>query len=92
MKIALIKLHQFLESKGPEWRMLATIHDEVLFEIPATATREEIEALAAVQRDAVQLRVPMKVDIEICQRWGCGMSLEEWMKHKESPLSLTHTF
>lgn len=91
MKIALIKLHQFLESKGPEWRMLATIHDEVLFEIPATATREEIEALAAVQRDAVQLRVPMKVDIEICQRWGCGMSLDEWMKHKESPLSLTHT-
>lgn len=88
MKIALIKLHQFLESKGPEWRMLATIHDEVLFEIPATATREEIEALAAVQRDAVQLRVPMKVDIEICQRWGCGMSLDEWMIHKESPMTL----
>ena len=91
MKIALIKLHQFLETKGPEWRLLATIHDEVLFEIPASATREEIEALAAVQRDAVQLSVPMKVDVEIAQRWGCGMSLDEWFSHNENPFSLTHT-
>ena len=92
MKIALIKLNQFLQSKGPEWRLLATIHDEVLFEIPATATREEIEALAAVQRDAVPLSVPMKVDVEISQRWGCGMSLDEWFSHAESPLSLTQLF
>lgn len=92
MKIALIKLHQFLKTKGPEWKILATIHDEVLFEIPASATREELEELAAVQREAVQLSVPMKVDIEIFQRWGCGMNLDEWFTRQESPLSIHHTF
>lgn len=78
MKIAMIKLQEHLKKKGSEWKMLGTIHDEVLIEIPATATAEEVEELAEIQRTAVTLSIPMKVDVEVSARWGCGVSFKEW--------------
>lgn len=78
MKIAMIKLQQHLKKKGSEWKMLGTIHDEVLIEIPVTATAEEVEELAEIQRTAVTLSIPMKVDVEVSARWGCGVSFREW--------------
>lgn len=78
MKIAMIKLQEHLKGKGKEWKMIGTIHDEVLIEIPATATPEEVLEIAEVQRTAVNLTVPMKVDVEVSARWGCGVSFTEW--------------
>lgn len=78
MKIAMIKLQEHLKKKGAEWKMLGTIHDEVLIEIPATATEEEVQELAEIQRTAVNLSVPMKVDVEVSARWGKGVSFKEW--------------
>ena len=78
MKIAMVKLQEHLKKKGAAWKMLGTIHDEVLIEIPATATPEEVLEVAEVQRTAVNLTIPMKVDIEVSARWGCGVSFKEW--------------
>lgn len=78
MKIAMIEVQKYLKTKGEGWKMLGTIHDEVLIEIPATATAEEVLELAEVQRTAVTLSIPMKVDIEMSARWGCGVSFKEW--------------
>lgn len=80
MKIAMIKLQEHLKKKGAEWKMLGTIHDEVLIEIPATATAEEVQELAEIQRTAVNLSVPMKVDVEVSARWGKGVSFKEWVE------------
>lgn len=80
MKIAMIDLYTFLKTKGPEWKLLGTIHDEVLIEIPATATPEEILEIAGIQRDAVKLSVPFKVDIEMSARWGQGVGFNDWVK------------
>lgn len=80
MKIAMVKCFEHLQTKGEDWKMLGTIHDEILFEIPATATKEEIEALADVQKNAVSLSVPMKVDVEVSKRWGCGVSFKEYIE------------
>ena len=77
MKIAMVKLFDYIKDK-PDWNMLATIHDEVLIEIPASTTPEELMALAEVQRTAVSLDVPMKVDIEVSAIWGKGVSFNEW--------------
>lgn len=80
MKLAMVKCFEHLQTKGEDWKMLGTIHDEILFEIPATATKEEIEELADVQKNAVSLSVPMKVDVEISKRWGCGVSFKEYIE------------
>lgn len=78
MKIAMVKLQEHLKKKGAAWKLLGTIHDEVLIEIPAAATPEEVLEVAEVQRTAVNLTIPMKVDIEVSARWGCGVSFKEW--------------
>lgn len=82
MKIAMINLYNHLEMKGKDWKMLGTVHDEVLLEIPENATKEEIDELNAIQRDAVKLSIPFKCDVEISGRWGCGIPYAEWLKDR----------
>ena len=78
MKIAMVELQKKLEQMGTEFKLLGSIHDEVLIEIPATTTPEQVLEIAEVQKNAVKLSVPMKVDIEVSARWGCGVSFKEW--------------
>lgn len=80
MKKAMVDIYKHLKKKGSEWKMLATIHDEVLIEIPATATAEEVQEIAEIQKRAVKLTVPMKCDVEISARWGKGVSFDEWLE------------
>lgn len=80
MKKAMVDIYRHLQKKGSEWKMLATIHDEVLIEIPATASPEEIQEIAEIQKRAVKLTVPMKCDVEVSARWGCGVSFNEWLE------------
>lgn len=79
MKKAMVDIYNHLKTKGDDWNILATIHDEVLIEIPATATPEEILEIAEIQRKAVPLTVPMKCDVEVSAVWGKGVSFQEWV-------------
>ena len=80
MKKAMVDIYNHLKTKGDDWNILATIHDEVLIEIPATATPEEILEIAEIQRKAVPLSVPMKCDVEVSAVWGKGVSFQEWVE------------
>ena len=79
MKIAMVKLFEHLKKKGEDWKLLGTIHDEVLIEIPETATAEEVAELAEIQRTCVTLTVPFKVDVEVSARWGQGVPFKNWV-------------
>lgn len=79
MKKAMVDIYNHLKTKGDDWNILATIHDEVLIEIPATATPEEIQEIAEIQKRAVPLTVPMKCDVEVSAVWGKGVSFQEWV-------------
>jgi DNA polymerase-1 len=69
LKRAMIDLHEALPKRGLHARMILTVHDELLFESP----RDESEAAAATVRDhmesAVQLTVPLTVDVGIGENW-----------------------
>ena len=54
-----------LEEAG--FNILLQVHDEVALSVK---NREEAEAAAEIMRDAVQLEVPSKVDVEIGPSWG----------------------
>jgi DNA polymerase-1 len=68
MKRALIDAHAALAPRA-DARMILTVHDELLFEVPKTSADE----IAAIVRDkmqgAVQLRVPLTVDVGIGENW-----------------------
>ncbi len=76
MKIALIRLHERLSADRAPARMLLSVHDEVLLEVP----RGEVEALAPVVRDvmegALKLDVPLDVDLKSGDDWESMRPLE----------------
>lgn len=79
MKKAMVDIWKHIKTKGDDWKILATIHDEVLIEIPATATPEEVQEIAEIQKRAVPLSIPMKCDVEVSAVWGKGVSFQEWV-------------
>ena len=76
MKIALIRLHERLAAERSPARMLLSVHDEVLLEVP----RAEVDRLAPIVREvmegALKLDVPLDVDIKVGTDWESMSPLE----------------
>jgi DNA polymerase-1 len=69
-KVAMIDLDRALEEQGLETRMLLTVHDELVFEVPL-GEREQVEALVReVMESAIELRVPLVVDVGFGSSWA----------------------
>ncbi len=49
------------------FNLMLQVHDEVALSVK---TREEAEEAAQLMREAVELDVPSKVDVEIGETWG----------------------
>ncbi len=68
MKRAMVDVHAALKD-APEARMILTVHDELVFEVPEA----EAERLAGIVRDRMQsaaaLDVPLDVDVGIGRSW-----------------------
>ncbi|MCY8048427.1 DNA polymerase [Bacillus haynesii] len=82
MKLAMILLYEYCKKMG--YRIVATVHDEVLIEVPETISRGEIDKLATIMRDCVNVSVPMKVDPEVMYRWGEGMDVDSFFELQET--------
>ncbi|MGR9546517.1 DNA polymerase [Priestia megaterium] len=82
MKLAMILLYEYCLMMG--YKMVATVHDEVLIEVPESITKEEIHKLESIMRDCITVSVPMKVDAEVMYRWGEGMDVETFYQLKET--------
>ena len=76
MKLAMILLYDYCLRMG--YKMVATVHDEVLIEVPEEIARDEVHTLESIMRDCIEVSVPMKVDAEIMYRWGEGMDVEDF--------------
>ena len=68
MKRAMIDVHAALRPH-PAARMILTVHDELLFEVP----RDQADEMAALVREHMQaaavLSVPLTVDVGIGANW-----------------------
>jgi DNA polymerase-1 len=64
----MIAAHEALEAAQGS-RMILTVHDELLFEVP----RAGVDEVAAIVRDSMQgaaaLAVPLTVDVGIGENW-----------------------
>jgi DNA polymerase-1 len=66
LKRAMIDVHAALPADA---RMILTVHDELLFEAPEPDAREIAELVRTKMESAVELSVPLTVDVGIGQNW-----------------------
>lgn len=83
MKKAMIRVQEVCKKYG--FKLLATVHDEVLLEVPETITLEQVTELEHAMTGVVQLKVPLKTDTEFCYVWSEGISKAEWFSGKRPP-------
>lgn len=69
MKRAMIDLHRALREGGFRARMLLQVHDELVLEAPQAEVREVVALVRRVMSGAFQLKVPLKVDVEVGDNW-----------------------
>ena len=54
---------------GPAGRMILTVHDELLFEVPAPRAEEMAALIRAADGTRASLAVPLTVDVGIGRNW-----------------------
>jgi DNA polymerase-1 len=69
LKKAMIDLHAALPQHGLRTRMILTVHDELLFEVPANEADGAQALVRERMENAVALNVPLTVDIGIADNW-----------------------
>jgi DNA polymerase-1 len=69
LKTAMVNIHRRLARERLRSRMLLTVHDELVFEVPL----EELDPLATLVKHemttAMSLNVPLKVDVAAGPNW-----------------------
>ena len=75
IKLAMIAIHGRLRREKRRAKMLLQIHDELVFEVPL----DEVDRLAPLvveeMAGVMQLRVPLKVDVQTGANWA---DMEPW--------------
>ena len=70
IKLAMIRLHADMRTRGMRSRMLLQVHDELVFEVP----EDELETLAHLTRETMEgslkLAVPLTVELKKGRTWG----------------------
>lgn len=69
IKIAMIKVARAIADNQLQARMLLQVHDELIFEAPASEISELTEIVTGVMDAAVALDVPMQVDSHYGNTW-----------------------
>ncbi|MEX0894535.1 MAG: DNA polymerase I, partial [Balneolaceae bacterium] len=68
IKVAMIGIHDYLLGNNLKTRMLLQVHDELIFEIHEEE-REVADTIRSMMESAVELDVPLKVDMGIAENW-----------------------
>jgi DNA polymerase-1 len=76
IKIAMINLDREIRERGLKSKMLLQVHDELLFEVPASELKEMASLVCRTMEGAVELSVPIKVEMKYGKNWGDMQSIK----------------
>ena len=68
-KLAMSHLHSRLHSEGLKAKMLLQVHDELVLEVPHQELELAAQLVREVMESALELNVPLQVDIEAGPNW-----------------------
>jgi DNA polymerase-1 len=69
LKLAMIALDRALERDVPEARMLLTVHDEIVIEVPEPRADETVGLVRTTMENQFELDVPLRVDTGWGKSW-----------------------
>ncbi|NPA34965.1 MAG: DNA polymerase I [Chlorobi bacterium] len=69
IKTAMNRIHKFLKEGGYKTKLLLQVHDELIFDLHKDE-EDIVPKLKELMETAVQLRVPLKVDVGIGDSWA----------------------
>ncbi|HEV2014268.1 MAG TPA: DNA polymerase I [Candidatus Dormibacteraeota bacterium] len=69
MKLAMIKLDKHIREQRLASRMILTVHDELVFEVPPAERERLIEVVPDLMARAYPLKVPLQVDLKLGPNW-----------------------
>ncbi len=79
IKIAMVRIDEWLDKQGKKTRMVLQVHDELVFEVPEPELDEVLEPLVEMMESAMTLSVPLKVDAKVGNNWA---EMEEVKENK----------
>jgi DNA polymerase-1 len=69
IKLAMLRMQDRLDEAGLQTRMLLQVHDELVFECPVTESDALAEMLRKEMTGAMELRVPLEVEVKAGPNW-----------------------
>lgn len=69
IKLAMVQMAKRIEDEGLASKMLLQVHDELVFEVPEAELDRMKQLVPEVMENAIQLDVPLKVDVEVGPTW-----------------------
>jgi DNA polymerase I len=69
MKLSMIQLHDYLREQRLASRMILTVHDELVFEVPPAEREQLIDVVPGLMARAYPLSVPLQVDLKLGPNW-----------------------
>ena len=80
-KVTMLRAHEYCVNK-PGWALWATVHDELIFEVPEDFTPDEAQDIRDIMLNSYRWGdvVPNGTDIEVMRRWGDGVPVAEWFR------------
>lgn len=70
IKLAMVQLHQHIQSEALPCDMLLQIHDELLFEVPAAEVGAVLPVIKSIMEGVWTLHVPLTVEIGVGDNWA----------------------
>ncbi|MDQ3987146.1 MAG: DNA polymerase I [Actinomycetota bacterium] len=74
MKLAMINVDAALQESGLESKMILTVHDELVFEVPPAERDPAAEVVAAEMIGVCEMKVPLAVDLSWGRNWADAKS------------------
>ena len=69
IKIAMINVYKALKKAGLKAKLILQVHDELVIDAPENEAEKAAEILKYEMENAVQLKVPLTVDVHSGKNW-----------------------
>ncbi len=69
MKLAMVHIHQRIQERGLMSKMISTVHDELVFDVPKDEKKALVEMVRREMEHSLALSVPVKVSVKAGANW-----------------------